>query len=85
MSSDFNFGTFMMSGDINFVTFMMSSDIHFVTLMMSSDFCLFDIPVELVSPGTLQYAVGCRACLFVRICWQIPSSYFSRFRVRIFR
>ena len=25
----------------------------------------FVTPVELVSPGMLQYAVGCRACLFV--------------------
>ena len=31
---------------------------------MFSDFCLFDIPVELVSPGMLQYAVGCRTYLF---------------------
>ena len=58
----------MMSSDFNFVIFMMSIDIHFVTFMMFSDFCLFDIPIELVSPGMLQYAVGCRACLFVRIC-----------------
>ena len=28
--------------------------------MMISDFCLFDIPVDLVSPAMLQYAVGCR-------------------------
>ena len=43
-----------MSSDINFMTFMMSIDIHFVAFMMISDFCLFDIPVELVSPGMLQ-------------------------------
>ena len=96
ISSDINFVTFMMSSDIHFVAFicsvtlffvtlMMSSDINFVTFMMFSDFCLIDSTVEFVSPGMLQYAVRCRACLFVRICWQIPSSYFSIFRVHIFR
>ena len=64
MSSDINFVTFMMSSDSNFETSMMSIDIHFVAFMMISDFCLFDIPVDLVSPGMLQYAVGCRAYLF---------------------
>ena len=55
-----------MSSDINFVTFMMSSDIvvTFITTRCAMTF-VFDIPVELVSPGMLQYAVGCRACLFV--------------------
>ena len=55
-----------MSSDINFVTSMMSSDIvlTFITTRCAMTF-VFDIPVELVSPGMLQYAVGCRACLFV--------------------
>ena len=76
MSSDINFVTFMMSSDINFVTFMMSSDsnfgtsmmsidIHFVAFMMISDFCLFDIPIDLVSPGMLQYMPSAVA----RICF----------------
>ena len=64
MSSDINFVPFMLSSDCNFETSMMSIDIHFVAFMMISDFCLFDIPVDLVSPGMLQYAVGCRAYLF---------------------
>ena len=64
MSSDSNFVTFMMSSDSNFVTFMMPTDSNFVAFMMISDFCLFDIPVDLVSPVMLQYAVGCRAYLF---------------------
>ena len=59
------------------MTFMMCSDINFVTLMMFSDFCLFDIPVELVSPGMLQYAVGRRSSrVFV-------FGSLGRFRVRI--
>ena len=49
---------------------MMSIGIHFVAFIMISDFCLFDIPVELVSPGMLQYVV-----VFV-------FSYFS-FRVNL--
>ena len=64
MTSDINFVTFMMSSDSNFETSMMSIDINFVAFMMISDFCLFDIPVDLVSPGMLQYAVGCRPYLF---------------------
>ena len=64
MTSDINFVTFMMSSDSNFETSMMSIDINFVAFMMISDFCLFDIPVDLVSPGMLQYAVGCRTYLF---------------------
>ena len=55
-----------MSSDINVVTSMMSSDIvvTFITTRCAMTF-VFDIPVELVSPGMLQYAAGCRACLFV--------------------
>ena len=45
-----------MSSDINVVTF--------ITTRCAMTF-VFDIPVELVSPGMSQYAVGCRACLFV--------------------
>ena len=60
------FVTFTMSSDINVVTSMMSSDIvvTFITTRCAMTF-VFDIPAELVSPGMLQYAVGCRACLFV--------------------
>ena len=66
MTSDINFVTFMMSSDSNFETSMMSIDINFVAFMMISDFCLFDIPVDLVSPGMLQYASA-----VARICFRL--------------
>ena len=59
----------------------MSIDIHFVAFMMISDFCLFDIPVDFVSPGMLQYAVGCRAYLYSVV--SVSELMFSLFNCRL--